>query len=62
MPLATLVLETAKANALHMIVALATHLGHKLDFEHVGVPVNFTTHNGSVVGNHDIKTYIDALS
>jgi predicted lipase len=60
-PLATLVLETVKADMLHMVVALATHLGQKLDFEHVGVPVNFTTHNQSVIGNHDIKTYIDAL-
>lgn len=60
-PLATLVLETAKANPLHMIVALALHLGHKLDFEHVGIPVNFTTHNGSVLGNHQMTTYVDAL-
>ena len=60
-PLATLVLETMKVDILHSIVALATQMGHKLDFEHVGVPVNFTTHNQSVIGNHDIKTYIDAL-
>jgi len=35
---------------------------HKLDYTHVGTSVNFTVNNGSIIGNHDIKTYIAALA
>lgn len=35
---------------------------HKLDYTHVGTAVNFTVNNGSIIGNHDIKTYIAALA
>ncbi len=34
---------------------------HGLDYTHVGTAVNFTVNNGSIIGNHDIKTYIAAL-
>jgi triacylglycerol lipase len=34
---------------------------HKLDYTHVGTAVNFTVNNGSIIDNHDIKTYIAAL-
>jgi triacylglycerol lipase len=60
-PLATLVLESTKMNPLHTIFALATHFGERLDFEHVGIPVNFTTHKKSVIGNHQMPTYDAAL-
>jgi triacylglycerol lipase len=60
-PLATVALDTTKANMLHTIAALASHLGQAFDFEHVGTPVNFTTHNGSLSGNHSMQTYTDAL-
>jgi triacylglycerol lipase len=31
------------------------------NFEHVGTPVDFTQHNGSIVANHDMSTYLTAL-
>jgi len=37
-------------------------LAPKLNFEHVGSPVNFTTFNGSILGNHQMATYVAALS
>jgi predicted lipase len=60
-PLATLALENTKMNHLHALFAIATHFGDRLNFEHVGIPVNFTSHNGSVVGNHQMPTYAKAL-
>ncbi len=35
---------------------------HQLDYTHVGTAVNFTVNKGAIIGNHDIKTYIAALS
>jgi len=35
---------------------------HKLDYTHVGTPVNFTVNNGSIIGNHSITTYIAAIA
>jgi triacylglycerol lipase len=60
-PLATLKLESTKINPLHEIFEIATRLGNNLDFEHVGIPVNFTTHKGSILNNHKMQTYADAL-
>lgn len=37
-------------------------LGQKLDYEHVGDPVAFTTHTGSIAGNHGMPVYIAALN
>jgi hypothetical protein len=31
------------------------------NFEHVGTSVNFTQHNGSIVANHEMPTYLTAL-
>ena len=31
------------------------------NFEHVGTPVDFTQHNGSIVANHQMETYLTAL-
>lgn len=61
-PLATLELASVHANELRMIFALATHLGNRLTFQHVGVPVPFTTNNGTILDNHKMDTYIAALS
>jgi triacylglycerol lipase len=43
-------------------LALLLFAMHKLDYTHVGTPVNFTVNNGSIIGNHDITTYIAALA
>ena len=37
---------------LSMVLMLAKHL----NYEHVGTAVNFTTHNGSITGNHAMQT------
>ena len=60
-PLATLELASFHASRLRMILVLATHLGRRLNFEHVGVPINFTTHHGTILDNHKLETYIEAL-
>lgn len=31
------------------------------NYEHVGTPVDFTQHNGSIVANHEMETYLAAL-
>ena len=31
------------------------------NYEHVGTPVDFTQHNGSIVANHQMETYLGAL-
>lgn len=56
-PLATPELAAGKPTAFAMMLALA----HRLDYEHVGTAVSFTTHNGSIVANHDMKVYQAAL-
>ena len=33
-----------------------------LNYEHVGTPVVFTTHNGSIEGNHGMYQYLEALN
>jgi triacylglycerol lipase len=32
-----------------------------LNYEHVGMPVTFTTHTGSIEGNHGMLQYLDAV-
>ena len=34
----------------------------KFDYTHVGTAVNFTVNKGSIIENHDIRTYIAALA
>jgi triacylglycerol lipase len=36
-------------------------LAHHMDYEHVGYAVTFTTHNGSIIANHQMSTYTAAL-
>jgi pimeloyl-ACP methyl ester carboxylesterase len=31
------------------------------NYEHVGTPVDFTQHNGTIVDNHEMETYLTAL-
>ena len=45
----------------HSPLAMVLMLAHELDYEHVGDCVTFTTHNGSIVANHQMPTYIAAL-
>lgn len=58
-PIATPILEghAMKPTPLGILLNAA----HRLDYEHVGNAVAFTVHNGSIVGNHDMKTYDGAL-
>jgi len=42
---------------LGMVLMLARHL----NYEHVGTPVNFTTHNGTIPANHAMQVYLNAL-
>jgi triacylglycerol lipase len=45
----------------HTPLGMMLMLAKKLNFKHVGTPVSFTTHNGSIGGNHAMQTYINAL-
>jgi triacylglycerol lipase len=45
----------------HTPFGMMLMLAKKLNYEHVGTPVSFTTHNGSIGGNHAMQTYINAL-
>jgi triacylglycerol lipase len=58
-PIATPELGTAAQP--HNPMGMFLMLAHHLDFEHVGNPVSFTAHNGSIVANHLMSTYIAAL-
>lgn len=60
-PLSTLVFSSAKLNTFHAILALASREGHSLNFEHVGVPINFTWFKGSIAENHSMLTYNAAI-
>lgn len=40
---------------------LFAFLNH-LNYEHVGTPVDFTQHNGNIIGNHQLLTYLGALN
>jgi len=58
-PLATPELFASQAphSPLGMVLMLAGHL----NYEHVGTPVSFTTHKGTIPANHAMQVYIDAL-
>ena len=45
----------------HSPLGMFLMLAHHLDYEHVGEVVTFTAHNGSIVANHQMPTYIGAL-
>lgn len=46
----------------HTAFGIVLMLARKVDFEHVGTPVSFTTHKGSIPANHAMQVYIDALN
>ena len=46
----------------HGLLGVLIGMVRKLDFEHVGSAVAFTTFNGSIVANHQMPTYLAALS
>ena len=37
-------------------------LASRFDFQHVGFPVGFTVHNGSITANHDMAIYKNAVT
>ncbi len=45
----------------HSPLAMLLMLAHHLDYEHVGNAVTFTMHKGSIVANHGMPTYAEAL-
>ncbi|HEY7336125.1 MAG TPA: lipase family protein [Bryobacteraceae bacterium] len=59
-PLSTPKLEPGKSA--HGLLGVFIGLAPKLDFEHVGSAVSFTAFNGSIAANHQMQTYIDALT
>ena len=59
-PLATPNLGSPKPP--HGLLGVMIGLVRKLDFEHVGSAVSFTTFNGSILANHQMLTYLTALT
>jgi triacylglycerol lipase len=53
--------DLASGGGPHTPFGMMLMLARKLNFEHVGTPASFTTHNGSIAGNHAMQTYINAL-
>ena len=53
--------ELTSSSSPHSAFAMFLMLAHHLDYEHVGNAVSFTTHNGSIIANHQMPTYISAL-
>lgn len=45
----------------HGLLGVVIGFARKLDFEHVGSAVSFTSFKGSIVGNHQMPTYLAAL-
>lgn len=50
-----------EAGAPHTPLGLVLLMARDLDYEHVGIPVCFTTHKGSIPNNHAMQVYIDAV-
>lgn len=59
-PLATPNLGSDKPT--HGLLGVLIGMVRKLDFEHVGSAVTFTTFSGSIVANHQMPTYLTALT
>jgi len=59
-PLSTPSLEPGKSA--HGLLGVLIGVAPKLDFEHAGTPVSFTSFNGSITANHQMDTYLAALS
>ena len=45
----------------HSAFGIMLMLAHKFDYEHVGNPLSFSAHKGSIPANHGMQVYIDAL-
>ena len=56
LPLATVTLLHPRS-----IFGLRLMLSRSFEYQHVGIPLSFTTHNGSIPANHAMQVYIDAL-
>lgn len=50
------------AGSPHSPVGIVLALARGLNYEHVGCPVSFTTHKGSIAANHAMQVYINALT
>ena len=46
----------------HSPLGMILMLARDLNFEHVGVPVSFTTHKGTILDNHQMPVYVAALT
>jgi triacylglycerol lipase len=46
----------------HGFLGVVIGIARKLDFEHVGSAVSFTSFNGSILTNHQMLTYLTALT
>jgi triacylglycerol lipase len=53
--------ELGSPEPTHGLLGVLIGMARKLDFEHVGSAVSFTTFNGSIVANHQMPTYLTAL-
>jgi len=56
LPLATVMLLRPRS-----VLGLRLLLARNFEYEHVGNPLSFTTHNGSIPANHAMQVYIDAV-
>ena len=59
-PLSTPTVGSAKPT--HGLLGVLVGMVRKLDFEHVGSAVTFTAFNGSIVANHQMATYVSAVT
>jgi triacylglycerol lipase len=59
-PLATP--ELSSSSGRHTPLTILLMLARNLNYEHVGVPVSFTVHNGSIAANHQMQVYLDAVN
>jgi hypothetical protein len=46
----------------HGLLGVLIGIARKLGFEHVGSTVNITKFNGSILANHQMPTYLTALT
>lgn len=48
-------------NQPHTPLSMMLMLSMNLNYEHIGTPVSFTTHKGSIPANHAMQVYINAI-
>jgi triacylglycerol lipase len=56
LPLATVTLLHPRS-----IFGLRLILARSFEYQHVGIPLSFTTHHGSIPANHAMQVYVDAV-